>query len=80
MAIAQLQRNPTHCPLEKTAESVISIKLKNFVYHHFLTKRNKTMDWRVLIVLAPLGVAATWALFNIGAAALNQVRNMQAKK
>lgn len=37
------------------------------------------MDWRVLVVLAPLGVAAGWALFNIGAAAINQFRNMLAK-
>lgn len=37
------------------------------------------MDWRIIVVLAPLGVAAGWALFNIGAAALNQLRNMQAK-
>jgi photosystem II PsbY protein len=28
------------------------------------------MDWRVLIVLAPLIIAGTWAIFNIGAAAL----------
>lgn len=38
------------------------------------------MDLRVLIVLAPLGIAAGWALFNIAAAALNQFRNMQGNK
>jgi photosystem II PsbY protein len=32
------------------------------------------MDWRVLVVLLPLGVAAGWAIFNIGAAALNQLQ------
>lgn len=32
------------------------------------------MDWRVLIVLAPLAVAAGWALFNIGTAALAQLQ------
>lgn len=31
-------------------------------------------DWRVLVVLLPLIVAASWALFNIGAAALRQVQ------
>ena len=32
------------------------------------------MDWRILIVLSPLLIAAGWALFNIGAAALNQLQ------
>jgi photosystem II PsbY protein len=32
------------------------------------------MDWRLLIVLLPLLVAAGWAVFNIGAIALNQVQ------
>ena len=30
------------------------------------------MDLRVLIVLLPLGVAAGWAVFNIGAVAIAQ--------
>lgn len=30
------------------------------------------LDFRVVMVLAPLAVAAGWALFNIGAAALRQ--------
>lgn len=33
------------------------------------------MDWRVLIVLGPIAIAGSWALFNIGAAALEQARN-----
>ncbi len=32
------------------------------------------MDWRLLIVLLPLIVAASWALFNIGAVALRQAQ------
>ncbi|ALF51972.1 MAG: photosystem II protein Y [Nostoc sp. TH1S01] len=32
------------------------------------------IDFRVAIVLAPIAVAAGWALFNIGAAALRQVQ------
>lgn len=32
------------------------------------------MDWRVLVVLAPLAIAASWAIFNIGSAALAQVQ------
>ncbi|WP_088890563.1 photosystem II protein Y [Leptolyngbya ohadii] len=32
------------------------------------------MDWRVVVVLAPVILAGSWAVFNIGAAALRQVR------
>ena len=32
------------------------------------------MDLRVIIVLAPLAIAASWALFNIGSAALAQLQ------
>ena len=37
------------------------------------------MDWRVIVVLAPLAVAASWAIFNIGAAALRQLQNYLGK-
>ena len=37
------------------------------------------MDWRIVLVLAPLGIAAGWALFNIGAAALRQLQNYLGK-
>ncbi|ARV61452.1 photosystem II protein [Nostocales cyanobacterium HT-58-2] len=33
------------------------------------------IDMRVAIVLAPVLIAAGWAVFNIGAAALNQIQN-----
>ena len=33
------------------------------------------MDLRVVLVLAPLAIAAGWALFNIGSAALRQLQN-----
>ncbi|KOP26215.1 photosystem II protein Y [Pelatocladus sp. BLCC-F211] len=33
------------------------------------------LDMRVAIVLAPVAIAAGWALFNIGAAALRQVQS-----
>ena len=36
--------------------------------------RNKIMDWRIVVVLAPLAIAASWAIFNIGSAALAQVQ------
>ncbi|MBE9247895.1 photosystem II protein Y [Dolichospermum sp. LEGE 00240] len=37
-------------------------------------------DNRVLIVLAPVAIAAGWAVFNIGAAALRQVQNFLSKE
>jgi photosystem II PsbY protein len=38
------------------------------------------MDWRVLIVLLPVIIAASWAVFNIGAAALRQVQQFLNKE
>jgi photosystem II PsbY protein len=32
------------------------------------------IDWRIVVVLSPIILAASWALFNIGAAALRQVQ------
>jgi photosystem II PsbY protein len=32
------------------------------------------IDFRIAIVLAPIAIAAGWAVFNIGAAALRQVQ------
>lgn len=32
------------------------------------------MDLRIVIVVAPLAIAASWAVFNIGSAALAQVQ------
>ena len=38
------------------------------------------IDNRVLIVLAPVVIAAGWAVFNIGAAALRQVQNFLSRE
>jgi photosystem II PsbY protein len=38
------------------------------------------MDWRVLIVLLPVIIAASWAVFNIGAAALRQAQQFLNKE
>ncbi|NES83026.1 MAG: photosystem II protein Y [Moorea sp. SIO2B7] len=38
------------------------------------------MDLRLLIVLAPLAIAAGWAIFNIGAAALAQWQKFGGKE
>jgi photosystem II PsbY protein len=32
------------------------------------------IDWRILIVLSPVLLAAGWALFNVGAIALRQAQ------
>jgi photosystem II PsbY protein len=37
------------------------------------------MDWRVLIVLIPILVAGSWAIFNIGAIALRQAQQFLSK-
>jgi photosystem II PsbY protein len=37
------------------------------------------LDWRVVVVLSPILLAAGWALFNIGAAALRQVQGFLSK-
>lgn len=34
------------------------------------------MDWRIVIVISPLLVAAVWAVINIGAAALRQAQDV----
>ncbi|BAU41914.1 MULTISPECIES: photosystem II protein Y [Cyanophyceae] len=38
------------------------------------------MDWRVLIVLLPVILAGSWAVYNIGQAALRQVKGFMASK
>lgn len=38
------------------------------------------MDWRLLVVLAPIGIAAGWAVFNIGKAALGQLQDFLNKE
>ncbi|HIK54449.1 MAG TPA: photosystem II protein Y [Synechococcales cyanobacterium M55_K2018_004] len=37
------------------------------------------MDWRVVVVLLPVIIAAGWAGFNIAAAALTQVKTFLSK-
>ncbi|MGD1932816.1 MAG: photosystem II protein Y [Leptolyngbyaceae cyanobacterium] len=32
------------------------------------------MDWRIVVVLAPIALAGSWAVFNIGRAALGQLQ------
>jgi photosystem II PsbY protein len=38
------------------------------------------IDFRIAIVLLPIIAAASWAVYNIGQAALTQVRNFMAKE
>ncbi len=38
------------------------------------------IDFRIAIVLLPIIAAASWAVYNIGQAALTQVRNFIAKE
>ncbi|PSN15226.1 photosystem II protein Y [filamentous cyanobacterium CCP5] len=32
------------------------------------------MDWRIVVVLLPIIIAGSWAIFNIGRAALGQLQ------
>ncbi|MEM6713915.1 MAG: photosystem II protein Y [Cyanobacteria bacterium P01_D01_bin.6] len=32
------------------------------------------MDWRIVVVLSPIILAGSWAVFNIGRAALGQLQ------
>lgn len=38
------------------------------------------MDWRIIVVLSPVLIAAGWALFNIGVVALQQARTFIAER
>ncbi|MDD1416427.1 photosystem II protein Y [Dolichospermum sp. ST_con] len=38
------------------------------------------VDNRVVIVLAPIVIAASWAAFNIGAAAIRQIQNFLSRE
>ncbi|WP_084639300.1 photosystem II protein Y [Geitlerinema sp. PCC 9228] len=38
------------------------------------------MDWRLLIVLLPVLLAGSWALYNIGQAAIKQARDFLNKE
>jgi photosystem II PsbY protein len=51
--------------------------LRNFIY--LREEPMDGIDFRIAIVLAPLLLAAGWAVFNIGAAALKQVQSFWAK-
>jgi photosystem II PsbY protein len=38
------------------------------------------MDWRILVVISPLLLAAGWAIFNIGVIALRQAQQFLNKE
>lgn len=52
---------------------------QNFKINKKLKGGILTMDWRVLIILVPILVAASWAIFNIGAIALRQAQQFFSK-
>jgi photosystem II PsbY protein len=37
------------------------------------------MDWRLIVVLLPVIIAGSWALFNVGAIALRQAQQFISK-
>ncbi|MCU0567958.1 MAG: photosystem II protein Y [Oculatellaceae cyanobacterium Prado106] len=38
------------------------------------------MDWRVLVVLMPIILAGSWAVYNVGKIALKQVQGFLSKQ
>jgi photosystem II PsbY protein len=38
------------------------------------------IDWRIVAVLLPIALAASWALFNIAAAGISQFQRMLSRK
>ena len=38
------------------------------------------IDWRIVAVLLPIVLAASWALFNIASAAISQLQRMLNRK
>jgi|TARA_B100000780_G_C21096075_1_gene442054 hypothetical protein len=50
-----------------------SIQIKTYIRKKYLTFM---ADTRLLVVLFPLLAAASWALFNIGRVALQQLKRM----
>ena len=45
-----------------------------FCYVICLNQVLKTMDWRIVAVFTPIALAISWAVFNIGRAALGQLQ------
>ena len=51
---------------------------KKFIFLYFT--RQKTVDWRIVVVLGPIAIALGWALFNIGAAAIRQFQEVLSRE
>jgi photosystem II PsbY protein len=64
--------------LEKTTNSADNIRNIRLIDNSL--QEVLRMDWRVLVVLSPLLLAAGWAVFNIGKAALQQVQGFLKKQ
>lgn len=61
----------------QTSRNLLQMRSSEIFKKLHLLLREEPMDGidlRIAIVLAPLALAAGWAIFNIGAAALNQVQ------
>jgi hypothetical protein len=48
----------------------------NIVFNLNISKGLSLMDTRLLVIAAPLLVAASWALFNIGRLAIQQIQRL----
>ena len=56
---------------------IIRLVIRYYKYHKKLIKRIvSTMDTRLLVIAAPVLVAASWALYNIGRLAIQQIQRL----
>jgi Photosystem II protein Y (PsbY) len=46
------------------------------VFHLHISKGFSVMDTRLVVIAAPLLIAASWALFNIGRLAIQQIQRL----
>lgn len=48
----------------------------NYIYLEYIHKGLSIMDTRLLVIAAPVLVAASWALFYIGRLAIQQIQRL----
>ena len=61
-------------------KKLLNFKLLIIIYNVFnlnISKGLSIMDTRLVVIAAPLLVAASWALFNIGRLAIQQIQRLK---
>ena len=81
LEINEFQVVSNFCPpiFEKFQSDIESFNLLIIIYSVFnldISKGFSLMDTRLVVIAAPLLVAASWALFNIGRLAIQQIQRL----